>query len=157
MTSRSVSFSILVSISLLTGCDRKSEQPSNPSAVTPKPEVTAPKSPIDGHTGELIELGETTLEGIKIKATRDKGDIKPGGDAPIDVWLNGGLGDAGAVRFWIGTEDAKGSVKAKADVEAGHWHTHAEVPEPLPADSKLWVEIESKDGRKHTTSFPLKM
>jgi len=157
MTSRWVSFSVLASTLLLAGCDRKSEQPAQPFGDTPKTEATAPTAPSDGHAGDVIELGETTLDGIKIKATRDKGEIKAGGDSPIDIWLNGGLGNASAVRFWIGTEDAKGSVKAKADVEAAHWHTHAEVPDPLPSDSRLWVEIESKDGQKHTTSFPLKM
>lgn len=137
---------------LLTGCERKPET----SEPTPSP---APKTeaPAAGHSGEVIELGETTIDGMKVKASRDKGEIKPGGDSPIDIWIDGGLGDAAAVRFWIGTEDAKGSVKAKADVEAGHWHTHADVPDPLPAGSKLWVEIEAKDGKKTQTSFEMKM
>lgn len=109
-----------------------------------------------GAHGPLIELGEATVNGMKVKAARDAGDIKPGGDAAVDVWINGGLGNAAAVRFWIGTEDAKGSIKAKAEVEEGKWHTHAEVPDPLPAASKLWVEIEGKDGKKGVASFELK-
>ena len=43
-----------------------------------------------------------------------------------------------AVRFWIGTKDAMGSVKAKADIEnpaePNRWHTHADVPNPIPSD-----------------------
>lgn len=109
-----------------------------------------------GAHGPSIELGEATINGMKVKAARDAGDIKPGGDAAVDVWIDGGLGNAAAVRFWIGTEDAKGSIKAKAEVEEGKWHTHAEVPAPLPAASKLWVEIEGKDGKKGVASFELK-
>ncbi|GMU84596.1 MAG: hypothetical protein IPM64_16775 [Phycisphaerales bacterium] len=110
----------------------------------------------DGAHGPSIELGEATVNGMKVKAARDAGDIKPGGDAAIDVWVDGGLGNAAAVRFWIGTEDAKGSIKSKAEVEDGKWHTHAEVPDPLPAGSKVWVEIEGKDGKKSVASFELK-
>ena len=70
------------------------------------------------------------------------------------------MAKATAVRFWIGTEDAKGSVKAKADIEnpaePNRWHTHAEIPNPLPAGCKLWVEIETDTGEKVVGSFDLK-
>ena len=113
-------------------------------------------APSDGHThGATIELGEAEAGGFKIKASRD-GDVKAGGEAPIDVWVNGGKG-GNAVRFWIGTEDAKGSVKAKAEVEVDHWHTHAEVPDPMPAGTKLWVEIEGDGGAKTVVGFDLKI
>jgi hypothetical protein len=59
------------------------------------------------------------------------------------------------VRFWIGSEDAKGSVKAKAEDEDGHWHTHCEAPSPMPEGSKLWVEIE-KGGDRQVVGFDLK-
>lgn len=58
--------------------------------------------------------------------------------------------------FWIGIESAKGSLKAKAEDENGHWHTHGQIRDPLPADSKLWVEIEHNDGKKSLVSFDLK-
>jgi hypothetical protein len=64
------------------------------------------------------------------------------------------------VRFWIGSQDAKGSIKAKADIEdpkqTNHWHTHAEIPEPMPAGAKLWVEIETEGGEKTAGNFDLK-
>ena len=110
----------------------------------------------DGHShGATTELGEQDAGGFKIKASRD-GDVKAGTDAAIDVWVNGGKAGS-SVRFWIGTEDAKGSVKAKAEVEVDHWHTHAEVPDPLPAGSKLWVEVEGDGGAKTVVSFDLKL
>lgn len=110
----------------------------------------------DGHThGATTQLGEQDAGGFKIKASRD-GDIKAGGDAPIDVWVTGGAKVA-SVRFWIGTEDAKGSMKAKAELETDNWHTHAEVPDPLPAGTKLWVEVEAEGGVKTVVGFDLKM
>jgi hypothetical protein len=64
------------------------------------------------------------------------------------------------VRFWIGRQDAAGSIKARAEIEdpaePNHWHTHAEVPDPLPSDSKLWVELEIEGQGKEVGSFDLK-
>jgi len=108
----------------------------------------------DHHHGETVELGEQKLGATTVKASRD-GEVTAGGDVPIDVWIDGGLGEASAVRFWIGTQDAAGSIKAKAGDEEGHWHTHAEVPSPLPDGSMLWVEITAKDGTTSVISFAL--
>ncbi len=124
--------------------------------------ATQPVAESSGH-GPLIDLGAVAVDGLNLKATRDAGELKPGGDAAIDVWLTAADGSpvsVNAVRFWIGTADAKGSMKARAQIEDSkepdRWHTHAEVPDPLPAESRLWVEIESKDGRKSRASFALK-
>ena len=106
-----------------------------------------------GH-GPVIELGSVEQGGYTIKASRD-GDLKVGGEAPIDVWITGGE-PVSAVRFWIGTQDAAGSLKAKAAIERDNWHTHAEVPDPMPAASKLWVEIESTKGTTVLVGFDLK-
>ncbi len=101
---------------------------------------------------------------VIVRAARDKGEIKPGDDTPIDVWLTTADGKPAtviAVRLWIGTEDAKGSIKAKADVEdpnqPSHWHTYGEAPEPIPLEAKLWVEIEPTSGSKLVCSFDLKV
>ncbi len=114
----------------------------------------------DSHDGsepaEIVELGTTSLGGSEIRASRDVGEIRPGGDAPIDVWIDGGKGGAAVVRFWIGTEDAKASLKARADIENDHWHTHVEVPDPIPEGSRLWVEIEDPKGLATLLSFELK-
>lgn len=107
------------------------------------------------HGGESIEIGTVTIDGVSVRAARDAGELRPGGDVPIDVWIDGGLGSAAIVRFWIGTEDPRRFVRAKAEVEDGKWHTHVEIADPLPAGSKLWVEIELRDGRRHVVSFEL--
>ena len=106
-----------------------------------------------GH-GPVIELGSVEQGGYTVKASRD-GDLKVGGEAPIDVWITGGE-PVSAVRFWIGTQDAAGSLKAKAAIERDNWHTHAEVPDPMPVGSKLWVEIESAKGTTVLVGFDLK-
>jgi hypothetical protein len=67
---------------------------------------------------DSVPLGETAMNGLKIVATQHE-TPKPGGEAAFDVTVTGG-GKPKAVRFWVGTEDAKGSVKAKAEAEAGN-------------------------------------
>jgi len=164
-------FSVLMVVALsvmVTGCEKQSEAPSRTGTTgtatapakptTGKPEATL-TAPASGHHGAVVELGNATIGTFAVRASRDHGDIRPGGDAPIDVWLNGGTEKVAAVRFWIGAQDAQGSVKAKADIEdpkePNHWHTHAEVPSPLPLESKLWVEIETEGGKKAAGSFEL--
>lgn len=105
-----------------------------------------------GH-GPTTEMGEQRAGPYTVKVSRD-GDIKAGGDVPVDIWVDGGA-KGKTVRFWFGTEDAKGSIKAKCEVEDGHWHTHGEVPDPMPAGSKLWIEIEGEDGAKTVVGFAI--
>ena len=105
--------------------------------------------------GPTVELGEQVAGALTVKAARD-GDVTPGGELPVDIWITGGSARVNSVRFWVGIESAKGSVKAKAALETDNWHNHAEVPSPLPEDSKLWVSIELGDGTKSLVSFDLK-
>lgn len=113
------------------------------------------------HSGPVIELGTAHAGSFSCIVTRDGGAITPGGDAAFDATVTSASDTAVAVRFWIGAEDAKGSIKAKADIEDPtgspfRWHTHAEVPAPLPEGTKLWVEIETESGEKLLVSFDLK-
>lgn len=153
-----------------TGCE-KSDSPSG-AAQPPAPAASssqsdsgprsveispAPTSKTSTHGGETIDLGTQKLGEFNVRASRDKGALEPGGEAPVDVWVDGGMGQGvAAVRFWIGSQDAKGSIKAKAEVEHEKWHTHVELPMPMPADAKLWVEIEKSTGEKTSGSFDLK-
>jgi hypothetical protein len=173
----------LAALSTLTGCEEKkpatpaAPAPAKPAPATPKAddhghdhgpsgEHTSEKAP--GHGGGVIDLlatGANTVGPFNItKASRDKGDIVAGKDAAFDVTIepkDAAGPKATAVRFWIGTEDGKGSVKAKAEIEdpkdPNRWHVHAEVPNPIPAGSKFFFEIEDDKGGKHVSSFDLKM
>lgn len=168
---------ILCGASLMVGCDRTSSSNNPPAAPTPPPahkegdghdhdgdkHDDAKGDGHAGHGGEVIELGTTAIGDFTVRASRDKGEIKGGGDAPIDVWVttaDGKPAEVAVVRFWIGTADAKGSIKAKADIEIptepNHWHTHAEVPAALTPDAKLWVEVETNQKSKAVGSFDLK-
>lgn len=154
-------------ITVLPACEeKKPTTPAPPKAGDhghdhgPGGEHAAPKA---GHGGAVIALGEQTIGSFSVIATRDEGQIVAGNDAPIDVTVTTGAGaavKAVAVRFWIGTEDAKGSVKSKADIEnpsePNRWHSHAEIPNPVPAGSRLWVEIEDDKGERSVGSFELK-
>jgi hypothetical protein len=91
-----------------------------------------------GHAhGATTQLGEQELGGYKIKASRD-GDVKAGGDVPIDVWVTGGAKIA-SVRFWIGTEDAKGTptprspTRSRPTPSSGSRSRRKAAPRPSPA------------------------
>lgn len=169
-----LSLTPLAAVSTLTGCEEKKPVTGSSTASKadhhdhdhgPSGEHAASKGDGGaGHGGPVIDLGEQTISSFSAKATRDEGQIVAGKDAPIDVTVTpaaGASAKAVAVRFWIGTQDAKGSVKAKAENEdpkdPNRWHVHAEIPNPMPAGSKLWVEIEDDKGGTHVGSFDLKM
>lgn len=162
-----------MSLAPLSGCEDKKPATTTPAAQQP------PKS--DGHDhdhandkdhdhdhdhahgGPVIDLGEQTIGDFIVKVTRDEAPIVPGKDAPIDVIATPGPSattKVAAVRFWVGTQDAKGSVKAKGEIEdvkePNRYHTHAEIPNPIPAESKLWVEIEDDKGAKLSGGFDLR-
>ena len=157
----------LVGIAVLSaGCGDESTSPTGapPTPATAKdshahadgstraPHSDAPATTPAEHG--RIPIGETTEAGLKLVATQDA-PVKPGGEGAFDVVITGGKPKA--VRFWVGTEDARGSVKAKADEETENtWHTHVEVPDPLPAGSKFWAEIEPGTGPAFKVSFDLK-
>lgn len=157
---------LVLVLAIAAGCGDKSK--TDGVAKEPPPKVTGKDAAKDakhgaGHGGKVIALGEGVYGPYRVKATRDEGDIKPGGDAPIDVWVDPADASAPkvvAVRFWVGPADAQGSARAKAEIEdpkdPNRWHTHADVPNPLPPGSKLWVEIEDEKGARTVASFDLK-
>lgn len=65
-------------------------------------------------------------------------------------------GDVAAVRIWVGPEDASGVMVVKTEIENDYNHGHVEVPKPIPADARLWIEIETPGGEKLKGSTPLK-
>ena len=143
------------------GCDNDTSKPqgggqSKSPATQAGQDATAGKGSDEHGDAEhnRIPIGETTVGDLRLVATMDE-PVKPGGEGAFDVVITGGKPKA--VRFWVGTEDAKGSAKAKAEEETtNNWHTHAEVPDPLPPGSKFWVEVEPPTVETFTRSFDLK-
>jgi ABC-type Zn2+ transport system substrate-binding protein/surface adhesin len=161
------------SLAALGGCEKKPEAPASGKAsgtsstgATHADHDHAPGAKHDEHDhadgdkhddhGAVVELGSCTIGPFQVRASRD-GGITAGGEAPVDLWVTPIAGvKVAAVRAWIGTQDAKGSIKAKMDPEKDSFHSHIEVPNPLPSGSKLWVEIEDDKGTKAAGSFDLK-
>ena len=160
---KNLMFAACVGVAVLSaGCGEESttstggssaNTPAGSSTPTAAPTTAGGKHDSEEHA--RVPIGEATQAGLKLVATMDSA-VKPGGEGAFDVVVTGGKPKA--VRFWVGTEDAKGSVKAKAEEETpDNWHTHAEVPDPLPAGSKFWVEVEPPTGATFKASFDLKV
>ena len=66
-------------------------------------------------------------------------------------------GEVKALRVWVGSEDHAGVMVVKTEIENDYLHGHIEVPNPLPADAKLWMEIENPAGETFKGSTPLVM
>jgi hypothetical protein len=154
-----LAFSLALAAALAVGCkDEKkhNDHDGHDHSKDKKPVADGGKK--DGDHANAITLGETTVAGLKIKALQDE-PVKAGGEGAFDLQITGY--PAGqkpkAVRFWVGTESGEGSVKAKAEEEKpDNWHTHAEVPNPIPAGAKFWAEIEPATGAKFNVSFDMK-
>jgi len=161
MQMKKMMFAALVGVTTVAaGCkdDTKTggNTPSTPSGnATPATPATNAAAPAAGEHKRL-PLGETTVGGLKLVATMDEPVSKGGGgEGAFDLVITGGKPKA--VRFWVGTEAGTESVKAKAEEETtDNWHTHAEVPKPLPAGSKFWAEVEPPSGAPFKVSFELK-
>ena len=134
--------SFLLSCLALFGCSREASPPqSDPARVEPD-------RPAGGEHGSRarIDIGEAKIGGLVVRAFQG-GKVAPGKEAEFDLELAGGTNPPVAVRGWIGAESGKGSMKARFDKDGGqHMHGHVDVPDPLPADARLWVEVETKAG-----------
>jgi hypothetical protein len=150
--------STLLAVAFVVACQPQSP-PSTQKTSSQAGGADEPAAHAAGHhdSGITIPLGTVSAGSWSARASRDASPLSPGGEASIDLWLTGGSGKPLAVRFWIGIQDATGSVKARASIEDAadptHWHAHAEVPRTLPEGSKLWIEIEGENNVKEVASF----
>jgi hypothetical protein len=155
-TTASLTFALSAALAMAGGC-KKEDAPTpaaNPAAPAAKPGAAGGK---DSHANQ-VAIGELEKNGLKFKAVQDE-PVKAGGEAAFDLLVTGypAGGKPKAVRFWVGVESGDGSLKAKASEESpDSWHTHAEVPNPMPAGSKFWAEVEPATGEKFSVSFDFK-
>ena len=140
----------------LVGCNDETA-PSGSSSNTQPPPSTQPTMSHGSGEHARLPIGQQTVGTLTLVATMDAPVNAAGGsEGAFDVVIK--PTKPKAVRFWIGTQGGEGSVKAKAEEETpDNWHTHAEVPSPLPPGSKFWVELEPQTGEKFTVSFDLKV
>jgi len=95
--------------------------------------------------GKEHKLGEITLNGTAFTVVL-AGHVKAGDEVEIILTSKAALPKT-TVRGWIGIESGKGSAKGKAHDEDGGLCIHAEVPNPIPAEAKVWVEIDGEGGK----------
>ena len=122
----------------------------------PGPKPGGPPPADTGHHGEQLDLGQAELGAFPVTAKRGK-QLQPGAELDVDLEFPAGTALPPVVRAWVGVQDATGSMRTKLGKEGDRvMHGHLEVPKPLPAGSRLWVEIEPAAGAKVTGSFDLK-
>ena len=149
---------LVTAAALASGC--KEDKSGSGNASQGASSGGTPTTPTTAHASaghKRLPIGEKTVGSLKLVATMDEA-IKAtgGGEGAFDLVITGGK--PRAVRFWVGTENGEGSVKAKAEEETtDNWHTHAEVPSPLPPGSKFWAEVEPPAGEPFKVSFDLKV
>ena len=107
----------------------------------------------EGHKGEKRDLGKQQIGGHTVQVTQ-VGDVKPGTEAIFVLTVSGGAGKPKAIRGWVGVESGERSIKSKAEDEEKEYHLHHQVSKPLPANSKLWIEVETSAGRKKSAFQP---
>lgn len=105
--------------------------------------------PAGGHEhthGERIDAGEAKIGDLVVHAYQIVKPV-PGKEADFDLDFAPGTTMPVVVRGWIGVESGKGSMKVRFEKETDlRMHGHPETPDPLVADARLWVEIETKTG-----------
>lgn len=122
---------------------------------TTKKDETSKKDHKDDDHGKAADLGKADVDGTSVAVTQ-YGHVHAGEEAVVDVTVSGGDHKPSAVRVWVGVESAQGSIKSLLSIENGKYHGHCDAPDPLPAGSKIWVELEAEDGHKHAASFDFK-
>lgn len=111
-----------------------------------------------GHAGEdhhdEVSLGTVQIGGLAVELAQGHGAIAPGKELHLVVKLPYSDNGASVVRAWLGTKDRFASIVAKAVYAASHddYDIHAIAPDPLPANTMWWIEIEKPDGTKYLGS-----
>lgn len=96
--------------------------------------------------GERVALGDVKV-GEHTISVFQLAKIRAGEEADFDLDFPAGKPLPGTVRGWIGVESAVGSLKIKFAKETeSRMHGHPEAPNPIPAGSTLWIEIDGAGG-----------
>ncbi len=134
---------------VLLGCTSESDSQEQ----TPKPRATAP-TPQVVPTAPSRTTASMSLAGITLEVTM-KGTLAP--EAKIDVALVQTSGSpAIAIRLWIGDKSGIGSTKTKAHSHDSSYHAEFRSPATLPANSALWIEVQSATGERESGSIAVK-
>lgn len=92
-------------------------------------------------------IGEITLNGTVFTVALE-GELKAGKEVEIKLVPKDGKAlPAGTIRGWIGVESGKGSAKGKAHKEDDGVCVHCDAPDPIAADAKIWIELETDNAK----------
>lgn len=113
--------------------------------------TTQPATKPDDHESAKFDLGTQKIGGFDIQVGQ-VAEAKAGEEAIFIITIKGGTGKPRSIRAWIGIESGQGSIRTAAEEEKpGEWHAHHPVSKPMPASSKLWVEVETAAGRSRAS------
>ncbi len=135
----------VATIALFTGCGGGSEVAENSDPV----ESVEASSETVVDTIPMTDLAPLTIGVYQVQPMYEE-ELK---DGHFNLRITGG--EVAAVPEWVGPEDASGVVVVKTEIENDYHHGHIEMPDPIPADARLWIEIEAPDGSLHKGSVPL--
>lgn len=130
-----------------------SKAPPAGPGTTPTGTGGTPAAPSGHGAGDEISLGSVTVGAHTFEVTHT--GITAGKEAHIDLTVAAGKPLPGTVRGWVGVESAEGSMKGKFSKEGEGLHGHITPPSPMPAGSKLWLEVE-ENGTTTRASVALK-
>ena len=120
--------------------------------------LTLPAAEEHGHAhahGQPVALGKATI-GTAAVAVTGAGEVVPGQEWHVGVALPPDAPAPKTIRVWVGTENGRGSEKARAlKATGGSYEAHVAVPKPLAAGSAVWVALESTAGQTEKGSVPL--
>lgn len=156
---------MVVGLLTLVGCDNSG---GDGSATTAAPSANATAPTEEGGVNEAMAeasghdhstattLGPLEIEGQSV-TVKVHGGMHAGETGHMDVIVEGDKTPA-TVRLWVGDKEAVGIRKGKAQSTGPNkFHGHTANPDPIPADAKLWVEVENEDGSMVTASYDLSL
>jgi len=140
---------LIASILVFTGCGGQ-ETAETETADTASAVGSAPKLEQPGYDIPMRNFAPATIGPYEVQPLFEEEIV----DGHFNIRIDEG-GEVNAVRVWVGPEDAEDVMVVKAEIENDYHHSHHEVPDPIPADYTLWIEIEAPDGTLHKGSTPL--
>ena len=101
---------------------------------------------MDHDHGEEKPIGPMAIGDYRFTLVQ-LGDVKAGGEAVFELEFAKDAKVPPLARAWLGVESGQGSMKVRFGKEGDHGlHAHVPAPATLPADAKVWIEIEA-DGK----------
>ena len=138
-----MSATLLMTLALL-GCG--GQEAATPQAKT---ETVATPAPAPDYNIPMRNFAGLTIGPYTVQPMFEE-EIK---DGHYNIKVEGA--QFNAVRMWVGQEDPADVMVVKAMLENDYQHGHIEIPDPLPADLKLWIEIEDEEGKTYLGSTAL--